>query len=1148
MLESLAASILNGVLGKYIKDLDSSNLELGILSGNVVLTDLELRDDALDAFHLPIEVTHGYVGKISLTIPWTNLYSEPFDIAVHDVYLIARPIRERTYDPVKAKASEIAAKRERLTQIEQRIEDTDINKEKPKDTEEGSDSFVDKLLAQVLKNLKISVKNIHFRYEDKVTSPNKPFTLGFTLQNLSAETTNELWQECVVDASAKTIYKIVSLDCLSVYWNTNQTSMQFFSMQDSWKELMSHGVSSKRSVPSNYEFILKPLSAECHVVMDQSSEIVLDTPKLLIEVLQQELSLVFTQTQFQNVMDLIESFESMTINQMYLKYQPTSPVKEDPAAWWKYAYTAICEEKFRTWSWNHIKEHRRKYHLYKHLWERKLKGLSEGEESSLGNSIQSLEDKLDIPSILIARRHAEIEVPPSQRFNPNKKRKSKPWWLWLGIGSESSTDYEGVTNQRKQEEDIWSKFSVAALPVEEKEKLYKAIDYSESVRVKYPTEFIKSRVTFNLDKCTFELLDTTNCKIAQLDTEGFDVTLEHRPAQGAFRFHGKINRFKMLGCSEGATENELILVSSKSTLNRQETALVQCTLETKPLEVKADYAASLKVEPVEAIYDAHTIDKIIAFLYMPENSKLQELGKAAANKLQNLRRWTRAGLEYAITHHEVTYLDLDVRSPFVVIPEYGTLERDGSVLAVDLGHLKVVSNLASRDTSVRAATEHELEEMFYDKFEVTLDDVQVMMFNKDVKWQSMQSVSSSPHHILPSTALGIKLQNSITTDNLQLPEFKVSSVLPSLHLKFSDEKYKMLMKFLNHLPFGVQQPVLLEEKRSDAISKTEWRHSSSTLSLEEANDLEALFKDAMATRFNSNEDEDVQWYDAQEYLPHERPEDDQTLLVEAHEVDKIKLAGDFTIEKLLITVDKVDEQEAAGNPYLSLEIRDVGTDLVAHSWDLHAKIKIGFIQLTDNNWKDVDGSNLCVLTSSATDDWITVNYVKADTAGPEFKEKFQSIEQLIEMRFSSLKLTAKQEAIASFQIFVMSLFQSEPEWTTIPQRFLETIREEDDPDGSVGKELVKGEDEGKKAQSDIDVVHFKIVAQIEEVTVILSSMDRHVGKVHVTGLDVSIDVVPAEVDITTKLNDLDIEDLTDGTLYPQILDLADNTVFECKVS
>ena len=33
MFESLVASILNGILGKYIKDLDSSNLNLGIFKG-----------------------------------------------------------------------------------------------------------------------------------------------------------------------------------------------------------------------------------------------------------------------------------------------------------------------------------------------------------------------------------------------------------------------------------------------------------------------------------------------------------------------------------------------------------------------------------------------------------------------------------------------------------------------------------------------------------------------------------------------------------------------------------------------------------------------------------------------------------------------------------------------------------------------------------------------------------------------------------------------------------------------------------------------------------------------------------------------------------------------------------------------------------
>ena len=33
MFESIVVSILNSVLGKYIKDLDSSNLRLGILKG-----------------------------------------------------------------------------------------------------------------------------------------------------------------------------------------------------------------------------------------------------------------------------------------------------------------------------------------------------------------------------------------------------------------------------------------------------------------------------------------------------------------------------------------------------------------------------------------------------------------------------------------------------------------------------------------------------------------------------------------------------------------------------------------------------------------------------------------------------------------------------------------------------------------------------------------------------------------------------------------------------------------------------------------------------------------------------------------------------------------------------------------------------------
>ena len=48
-------------------------------------------------------------------------------------------------------------------------------------------------------------------------------------------------------------------------------------------------------------------------------------------------------------------------------------------------------------------------------------------------------------------------------------------------------------------------------------------------------------------------------------------------------------------------------------------------------------------------------------------------------------------------------------------------------------------------------------------------------------------------------------------------------------------------------------------------------------------------------------------------------------------------------------------------------------------------------------------------------------------------------------------------------------------------------------------ELTKSKRADEKAHTDSDALNFKVVAQVEEVTVILSSVDRHVGKVVVKG-------------------------------------------------
>ena len=49
----------------------------------------------------------------------------------------------------------------------------------------AQDSFVEKLVANVIKNLEVTVTNIHVRFEDSVTNSKKPFSVGVTLRELS---------------------------------------------------------------------------------------------------------------------------------------------------------------------------------------------------------------------------------------------------------------------------------------------------------------------------------------------------------------------------------------------------------------------------------------------------------------------------------------------------------------------------------------------------------------------------------------------------------------------------------------------------------------------------------------------------------------------------------------------------------------------------------------------------------------------------------------------------------------------------------------------------------------------------------------------------------------------------------------------------
>lgn len=78
------------------------------------------------------------------------------------------------------------------------------------DLPKPDDTFVEKLTTQIIKNVQINIKDIHIRYEDKITLPSNPFSAGITLHSLTIYTTNASKEKHIANDEDARIFKVVN--------------------------------------------------------------------------------------------------------------------------------------------------------------------------------------------------------------------------------------------------------------------------------------------------------------------------------------------------------------------------------------------------------------------------------------------------------------------------------------------------------------------------------------------------------------------------------------------------------------------------------------------------------------------------------------------------------------------------------------------------------------------------------------------------------------------------------------------------------------------------------------------------------------------------------------------------------------------------
>lgn len=131
-------------------------------SGKVNLTELDVKPTCLDFLDLPIRVKHGHVGQLSLEANWRKLTSQPVKVVLDRIFVVAGPKKEFKVDKVAQLKSAVENKLNQLATTEAFTLAREGESEDDKN-EEGGGSYVSRLTAKIVNNIKVTINHIHIR-------------------------------------------------------------------------------------------------------------------------------------------------------------------------------------------------------------------------------------------------------------------------------------------------------------------------------------------------------------------------------------------------------------------------------------------------------------------------------------------------------------------------------------------------------------------------------------------------------------------------------------------------------------------------------------------------------------------------------------------------------------------------------------------------------------------------------------------------------------------------------------------------------------------------------------------------------------------------------------------------------------------------
>ena len=769
MLEGLATWFLNNYLGKYLENLDTDQLSISLLSGQVELDNVPLRKDALRFLEPALEVKSGVVGHIKLTIPVSRLRSEPWSLALEGVTIVLGPQKFSQYDEEADDQVRLETKLAALDGIESDWRAAQDNSSGYYPVTSSWLSYGSSYIGTIVENLQLDIKDVHLRYEDDQTA------LGVMIESLSAQTCDQSWSPKFVYRDPLLgqldAFKLVSLVGMSAYLDAESTRFGERKPGE-LRELM--GVENMSSHLSS-QYILSPSSATMTIKRNCVNKPLNSRklPRLEAELQLDSLQLGLSDLQFRRLVSSGRSVLMLRKARQYWRWRPLGGVREGARRWWQYAITATLDliiARRRANTWPSVLASARDNVAYVKAFMEQLenptmvsedmKNVKESQDNS--RSYDELKALREIAVFWVEKKQHQRKVSstpekkvsragsaqgdsPSSPGTPGEEVASptlQRWFpLWGGWYDSSGTDE-------------------ATKPVELEEYLQDAMKEDNEVLGISHKDVVFSHITINLHQVKFQLMrSSAKCeasKLFEVEFENVKVEHEHRPRTKSYLFslhigsvwlrdkitknsifpllispqssenaplHAKLNQSRF---SEFAKSIQTYLPSSLGSNKEDEAPIFYFLYEKKPFLSKADHRIHIRSRPLNVVYNPIVIKVVTEFFSLPEDvttaSHLSDQIKSAAlDRIQEAKERTKEEFTRNINYilkgntldRKVWDVMLDLSAPKLLIPDHFE-DKNASLIVIDFGKLVLSNKNALKpreETAVRATTsDHSLAE------------------------------------------------------------------------------------------------------------------------------------------------------------------------------------------------------------------------------------------------------------------------------------------------------------------------------------------------------------------------------------------------------------------------------------------------------